>query len=156
MAIGEQVIGKFGDLKRRRQQDVAENGAEGSQENQHAKGYIGMQDMGGIPRNTPRRTGYGGVLTGPVQQEVTGRNENDIQAETIKQGKYQDATGMHDIHAGEGTRNVEGLSGTLGGLGQAIGNTLGAGINVIHTGIKKAVNAIGGFFKKLFGKKKKK
>jgi hypothetical protein len=118
--------------------------------------------LGGMPNETLRNTGYGAtgpvlsgqVLSGP--QETIGRNENDVQAEIIKQGKYQDETGMHDIHAGEGTQKVESFGSTLGNLGHAIGNTLGAGINVIHTGLKKAVNAIGGFFKKLFGKKKKK
>lgn len=150
------MVGKYGDPRRRRQPGSSENGAEGLQENQNAKGYISLHDMGGSPRNITRRTGSGYGATGPVAQETVGRNESDIQSELMKQGKYQDETGMHDIHAGEGTQKVEGLSGTLGNLGHAIGNTLGAGINVIHTGLKKAVNAIGGFFKKLFGKKKKK
>jgi hypothetical protein len=94
------------------------------------------------------------------RRPAVGRNENDVLAEQnaymANNGMYQTETGTRDYNETEGTRNVGNFGGTLGGLGHALGNTLGSGVSMIYGAGKSIVNTIGKGIKGLIGLFKKK
>lgn len=98
--------------------------------------------------------GYGGGYAPrpqmPQMPQQQPQQEYDPQADMMKNGKYKDSTGWHSTDMGEGDQSVTNLTDTTQELGSSLGKTLGAGVNVAYTGVKKVANGVGGFFKKLF------
>lgn len=117
------------------------------------QGFGGGYGGGGYGPGPSFGGGYGPAPQPPMQQpqmQQPQQPQYDNQADMMKKGKYKDSTGWHSADMGEGDQSVTNLTDTTQDLGSSLGRTLGAGVNVAYTGVKKVTKGVGGFFKKLF------